>query len=509
MHASTSIDLTNSDQIRITLAPGQCLAILLPDGYSHVCHEYSNVVSLGYLDRYDYITAVLYDRKTGYLKDILQYNSMKSNDISSTSEQKFEDDSLGTLFPKPNDVITDSDVDFHFYFVQPSSVTADGTNSDIKPKSEWTSYVCIVLFDSKYAKGLVDCRCSESETQQIIKFTNISNGEYEAHYFIAHSRVLIRNSGQFEEFEQAFKGRMEASYSNSNHPTPKRVTAFSVRIQYADTASSDQECVMNECNRSIPTIHVNTEVVRTLSSLGGKTMHMLLLSCRSQQRYEEAVVMLKSLFYHRDVSNDLSRVLVLHFVLDRSGKHFFHELYVRHQLHRLPNVIFVLHDLNEICEAPLRQFLSATNMDQSYHHSGTAGYCRLFLDQYFAKLRNIHSIDSIIDSEYTIHLYDQITGMTASQTSPVDSLLVGKFALDVTRLITMETDQLVMADIAQLWEQFTVFDASDRGEEWLVAAAENYQPWGHSRVKAFRRAISPAAAASDTQKKEWNDYHGE
>lgn len=524
--AKSDNDLTSSSQIRIILAPGQCLAILLPDGYSHVCHEYTNIVSLDDLNRYDYITAVLYERTTGYLRDILQYSSIGSNPTGNNSELILDDDSLGTLFPKSNEVMTDSAIDFHFYFVPSTAATVDIAKNYTKQQSEW-KHICIVLFD-KHTRSFVDSRCSESENQQIIKLTNISNGEYEAHYFIALIPAFLQNFSKFVEFNEAFKLRMVSLYFNKNGPQPKRITPFSVRIQHGSTASSHQQCTNDECSEPIlklssPHIYLSTDVLRILSSHETNTssVHMLLLSCRSQQRYAEAVVLLKSMFYHRDISAYHSRVLVLHLVLDRSGKYFFHELYMRYELYRLVRVIFVFHDFNQVCEAPLRQFLSATSMDQSYHHSGTAGYCRLFLDQYFAKLRNASaaSSNSSINFEFTVHLHDQDTGVSAPQPSLDDSLrlLAAKFSLEVSRLITMETDQLIMADIEQLWEQFEVFDASvsgdsDRGEEWLVAAAENYQPWAQSRAKAFRTEKPHFHPDRDhdrtSSKMERRDYHG-
>ena len=84
-------------------------------------------------------------------------------------------------------------------------------------------------------------------------------------------------------------------------------------------------------------------------------------------------------------------------------------------------------------------------------------------------------------------------------------------------IITLETDQLIMSDIYELWNMFNpsinihpFLDStcnelhsncncfrdneklSNNANElsWLVAAAENYQPWLSSRAKEFRKNMS-------------------
>ena len=46
----------------------------------------------------------------------------------------------------------------------------------------------------------------------------------------------------------------------------------------------------------------------------------------------------------------------------------------------------------------------------------------------------------------------------------------------VERLIILETDQLVLANIEELWREFLFFK-----DNTLIGAVENYQPWRDSR----------------------------
>jgi hypothetical protein len=91
-----------------------------------------------------------------------------------------------------------------------------------------------------------------------------------------------------------------------------------------------------------------------------------------------------------------------------------------------------------------------TNNLESYHHSGKAGYCRLFIPQYFQKLNEtiVNSNDNSAETSYILSLL------------PNDSI------------IALETDQLLLVSVDQLYDQFQAFDDDD-----IVAAAENYQPW--------------------------------
>jgi hypothetical protein len=130
---------------------------------------------------------------------------------------------------------------------------------------------------------------------------------------------------------------------------------------------------------------------------------------------------------------------------------------------------------------------------------------------------------------------------TLSLSSKVQLL---KKSLSVAKIVALETDQLVLASVQNLWDFFNVFEekqttcssssnynnsnynsnyASGNSkfevaeEQWLVAAAENYQPWASSRVKTFRRRSDIHSNNSDADNNShqtrttvlWSDYHGE
>ena len=102
-----------------------------------------------------------------------------------------------------------------------------------------------------------------------------------------------------------------------------------------------------------------------------------------------------------------------------------------------------------MCVSPLDGFLDRHLLNQSFHHSGKAGYCRLFLSGYFQilaqKLSNCSisaelTHNCVAEAEYRYYLPDKI--------------------------IAVESDQLFLAPIRDLWSMFKHFS-----EEQVVAAA--------------------------------------
>lgn len=203
------------------------------------------------------------------------------------------------------------------------------------------------------------------------------------------------------------------------------------------------------------------------------TVHVLLISVRTAIRYAEAETMLKSLLFHQrtqivtqDSASDADspivveyyRPLVIHIVTDESGRTFFSNLWRQYYSHDndgkeshgsgSANITVVFHDFLTVCAKPLESLLTALKMHISAHHSGVAGYCRLFLPDYFSSLASPF-VNPTVDF-------------------PLPS-----------KLIVLETDQLVLAPISDLWDHMN--DVFEQDEDVLVSAAENYQPWEDSR----------------------------
>ena len=185
-------------------------------------------------------------------------------------------------------------------------------------------------------------------------------------------------------------------------------------------------------------------------------MHILFITSRSLDRYKEGETMLKSLLFHRErgeMEVGVYRQLYIHIVTDPSGQAYYEQMLSPYRISPRYNsasrIYVVYHDYQEVCVRPLKIFLSALHdMKMSFHHSGAAGYCRLFLPDYF--------LNPPTDASY-----------------PAPS-----------GLIVLETDQLVLSPIEELWDhlfldKMGIFRRPDMGI-WM-GAVENYQPWMDSR----------------------------
>jgi hypothetical protein len=150
-------------------------------------------------------------------------------------------------------------------------------------------------------------------------------------------------------------------------------------------------------------------------------MHVIFMSARSLDRYNEAEVFLKSLLFHIHSSSRL----VLHLLIDEGAYLYFHQLFeVSNFPQRFPNVAIVIHDYHRVCSEGTDDFLARFKIPQSPHHSGKAGYCRLFIPAYFESLSKTLS----------------------SHTAKYSSVIIPD------KVIVLETDQLVLTNIEDLWE---------------------------------------------------------
>jgi hypothetical protein len=162
-------------------------------------------------------------------------------------------------------------------------------------------------------------------------------------------------------------------------------------------------------------------------------------------------------------------------------------------------------------------------MQQSFHHSGKAGYCRLFVPAYFDDILtedmkltrkelfykysdiSTHFLFSTDSDEEEEELEDKEVDSNAYMEKNSDKFSIGDYDLrgdqvieelitniyHPKKVITMETDQLMLTDITELWSMFSQFDEDD-----LIAAAENYQPWKNSRPFSSSY-FSPASSLSN------------
>jgi hypothetical protein len=155
----------------------------------------------------------------------------------------------------------------------------------------------------------------------------------------------------------------------------------------------------------------SNHVLSQLAPRSKHSIHVFLMSSRSYDRYEEAIVMLKSMFIHHDPSagaaaaamaagNGTSRAsappaLHLHIVTDAAGKSVLGRYL--HDTLRLGWVAVSFYDYAATCERMTDDFLRSFGFSISAHYSGKAGYCRLFVPQ----ILNAHA-DTMGTVEYVI-----------------------------------------------------------------------------------------------------------
>jgi hypothetical protein len=158
-------------------------------------------------------------------------------------------------------------------------------------------------------------------------------------------------------------------------------------------------------------------------------VHIGVLSARSYDRYDEAMVMIKSILFNRKRPN----ILHFHLIVDPAGRIYFTENFVAL---KLPGLRISFYDFQQVCVKPNERLLKKFNFTQSAHYSGHAGYCRLYMYRY---LNNIPGVDG---------------------------------------LIAVESDQIFLEDVVELWEQFNHFPANA-----MIGMPEIYKPWGAGRNK--------------------------
>jgi len=153
----------------------------------------------------------------------------------------------------------------------------------------------------------------------------------------------------------------------------------------------------------------------------------VVISCRSRERYEEAEVMLKSLFMNWGRGGQGRPPINLHLVVDEGGLSHFQRV-----IPSIPNVCVRYYDFHNVCEGSVQGILDEFQFRQSGHYSGKAGYCRLALSDH----------------------------------------------IEADRFIAIETDQIFLHDVTAL---FGEFDEILKETKAAVVAPEMYMPWFSGR----------------------------
>jgi hypothetical protein len=163
-----------------------------------------------------------------------------------------------------------------------------------------------------------------------------------------------------------------------------------------------------EKNSGVASVHKN--VVALPINHTKNSIHIFLMSSRSYDRYQEAIIMLKSLLFHHDPSFVRGALPAIHFhiVTDAAGKVIL-DTFLRENL-KLDWIVVSFYDFTSTCEQMTDDFLRRFGFSISSHYSGKAGYCRLFVPQILST--------------------------------------------NVDHVMAIETDQLFFRDIRELWDNF-------------------------------------------------------
>ena len=407
-----------SNSFEINIEPGQCVAILFRDGYLNNCRshleKYNGIIRLNDISSTDRCSVILYNKETGYINDFVIYDNENSTEIASSNTNK-----IGILYPSHNDVISTNYVDIHYYFLPNAS-----TNNQIHR-------LCIMLIKTNTNNSNdtnMICKCALNNNIQILRFNNLTTSSYIANFYITYPDNLIHNITEYENIVLNYMSQIYFT-QKSTLPPPFKTVSFHVKLPVEDLSTTTNStsvpmsfpCIyisrsirqllitINRINsvhnashsewqwlytspntNTTTTTDKNSTYNTTISNNNSSNsnilpiIHTLILSSRSYARYKEANIMLKSL-----VSSHISHsnILVIHIVTDRNGYNYFQNLWLYEQLYNISQyIILIFHDIYTVCEVPLHTFLYNVDMTQSYHHSGVAGYCRLFLQPYFDSL---------------------------------------------------------------------------------------------------------------------------
>jgi len=384
---------------------GDCFSILTKDGYLDQCLTDTQRLQAdpATLAKYSELLVVVYRPSTGVFHDSVYITEDRFPFAFNSPEVKdAQQKGIVHIWPRASDHVAAYIFDLHFH---------DTLNRPV-------GAICVYIVP---VEGTV---CTDEKSgPNTITIGELKPGQYTAYYYNAGSADPVRNSIAQASFAVAGnKGALPGHYQ------PEDPLAHVPNVQewlYTNDWTANGSGT---------------------SEANSAPAHAFVMSVRTAKRYRECEVMLKSLLFNRGTEGDVPP-LALHLVVDKAGRVHFKKLWDKMGLERrLSNVAWVLHPFNEVCEEACDSFLKRINMDLSFHHSGRAGYCRLFIPRYFQNLKS----------------------RAESLGYPADLL--------PDKIMSIETDQLMLTSVHSLWAEFDGF-----GPDTLVAAAENYQPWGDSR----------------------------
>ena len=145
---------------------------------------------------------------------------------------------------------------------------------------------------------------------------------------------------------------------------PGASTCFSVKIPtLVPPSSSSSSSLWNEIPQPImlsnQICHANNE---------RSTIHVVLMSARSVDRYQEAEVHLKSIVFNRSMTPKNKRApLVIHMIVDNGGQNYFRDIYTNENLSKFDDLHIIFHNFEYVCMSPVEKFLKALDMKGSLY----------------------------------------------------------------------------------------------------------------------------------------------
>ena len=394
--------------------PGSCFALLEPDGFGSKC-----------FDRHEEVTITAEALADTQAYGLLLYSSGKPQRIHN---MRIAADHLlsagarvGVLSPMTIRMV---------WPAEGAHITAPSLHIHYNTFGGGaTSHVVCAAVRIADKERVLDEKCERAESR-VIPITGLKDGRY-----CVRVRVVFCDGGECDAMVSSTSLHYIAMLSSQDNSGA------------SSGATSSDACITVSSTKS-GNVSLSAGFPRVLNPAAAADAlpraHVLAISARTSERYDEASVMIKSLLYNR--LPEPKNLLILHLVVDFAGVDYFSAIIAKHpEVFKRRKVVVVLHDFKTVCENPLDRFLEDLRFPMSAHASGAAGYCRLFLHDYFS-----------------------VTDLGALDLGPGGGI------------ITVETDQLVLADLTDLWT-LVLSGPWLAGSGPVFAAAENYQPWKDSR----------------------------
>jgi len=407
---------------------GYCMSLILVDGFVTKCFdEYANLFTIKgeTFSHYEYYLILYYNQNTMRLKGLKYVTNVSNIITSSTTPIENKSSKMQLISPIPNSIITSDSIDFYYNIYN----------------DEGKLFLRIVDLTAYTNAHEPLQRVDKSDS-----FFNITVTKETLH----HYSVSVGHTSPTTATARINTNLCAYFYNSHQFNVSDYITSVCFGINISTHKYQYPKLLKN--------VDFDSHKIKS-------AIHVLLYSTNSVERYKEAVVMLKSLLYHRDSATNTP--LIIHIVTDTNGALYFEQIFEKVNK---DFVAFIIHDVNVVCKAPLAKFFKDTNTYMSHHHSGHVGYCRLFIYEYFSQYRS-------------------------DPTHPLCSYIP-------QRVITIETDQLFVSSIEDLWDYSEQYEGNN---EILIAAAENYQPFLDSRADRQFRSI---ASANKVYRNEGDEYHG-